>query len=124
MITGLVVADEARIRLKIRGFQGREQEAEAIIDTGYSGSLTLSPTMVAALALRWRSVERGTLANGSECIFQVYDARVVWDGEERAILVDEADTEPLVGMELLRGHELKMHVRPAGKVTIKRLPSK
>ncbi len=54
----------------------------------------------------------------------MYEAKVVWDGKVRQILVDEADTDPLVGMRLLRVHELKMQVRARGKVTIKRLPSR
>jgi predicted aspartyl protease len=62
-------------------------------------------------------VDRGTLADGSECLFDVYDAKVLWDGKVRDILVDEADAEPLVGMRLLKGHELKMQIRARGKVT-------
>lgn len=124
MITGVVQYNEGRIRLNVYGPRGREQEVEAIIDTGYSASLTLPPALVAALALRWQTTDRVTLADGSECIFDVYEASVVWDGKPRQILVDEADTEPLVGMRLLRGHELKMQVRARGKVTIKRLPRK
>jgi clan AA aspartic protease len=122
MITGVVQADEGRIRLKVKGPRGREQEMEAVSDTGYTASLTVPPALVAALGLRWRSVDRGTLADGSECLFDVYEAKVVWDGKVRHTLVDEADADPLVGMRLLRGHELKMQVRPRGKVTIKRLP--
>jgi clan AA aspartic protease len=124
MITGIVQSDEGRIRLKVKGSRGREQEVEAVIDTGYTASLTLSPALVAALSLRWQSVDRGTLADGSECLFDVYEAKVVWDGKVRRVLVDEADTDPLVGMGLLRGYELKMQVRVRGKVTIKRLPSR
>ena len=124
MITGVVKSDEGRIRLKVKGFRGQEQEAEAVIDTGYTASLTLPPVLINALGLRWRSVDRFTLADGSECIFDVYEAKVVWDGKVRQILVDEADTDPLVGMRLLRGRELKMQVRARGKVSIKRLPSR
>ncbi len=122
MITGVVKADEGHIRLKIKGLRGREHEVEASIDTGYTEQLTVPPDLIAALGLRWRSLDRGTLADGSECLFDAYVAKVVWDGKERRILVDEADTDPLVGMALLRGYELRMQVRSRGKVTIKRLP--
>jgi predicted aspartyl protease len=43
MITGAVKSDEARIRVKVRGRRGREQEVEAVIDSGYTGALTLPP---------------------------------------------------------------------------------
>lgn len=122
MISGVVKSDEGRIRLKVKGLRGREQEVEAVIDTGYTASLTLPPAIVAALGLRWQSVDCFTLADGSECIFDVYEAKVVWDGKSRTILVDAADADPLVGMALLSGYELKMQVRPHGKVTIERLP--
>jgi clan AA aspartic protease len=124
MITGVVQSDEGRIRLRVKGLRGREQEVEAVVDTGYTASLTLPPALISALGLRWQTVDRVTLADGSECIFAVYEAKVVWDGKLRRILVDEADTDPLPGMRLLRGHELKMHVRARGKVTIKRLSSR
>jgi clan AA aspartic protease len=122
MITGVVSSDEARIRFKVKGLRGQEQDVEAVIDTGYTASLTLPPAVVATLGLRWQSVERFTLADGSECLLDVYVARVDWDGKVRTILVNEADGDPLVGMRLLRGQELKMQVRARGKVTIKRLP--
>ncbi|HEV3238586.1 MAG TPA: hypothetical protein VGZ25_16485 [Gemmataceae bacterium] len=80
--------------------------------------------VIATLGLHWRSVDRATLADGSTCVFQVYVGKLVWDGKVRTVLVDEAGAAPLVGMRLLRGHELKMQVRARGKVTIKRLPSR
>lgn len=122
MITGVVQALEGRIRLKVRGPRRREQEIEAVIDTGYTAALSLPPALVAALGLRWKSFGRGILADGSECLFDVYAANVVRDGKERPLLVDEVDTDPLVGMTLLGGFELRMQVRSRGKVTIKHLP--
>src|SRR5579872_5708158 len=86
MITGVVKAGEGRIRLRIKGSRGRTREIEAVIDTGYTASLTLPPALIATLGLRWRSVDRGTLADGSECLFDVYEAKVVWDGKLRQIL--------------------------------------
>lgn len=68
MISGVVKSDEGRIRLKIKGMRGREHEIEAVIDTGYTEWLTLPPDLIAALGLRWRSLDRGTLADGSECL--------------------------------------------------------
>lgn len=78
--------------------------------------------MVASLGLRWYSFGRGLLADGSECLFDVYAAKVVGDGKERRVLVDEAGADPLVGMGLMTGYELNVQVRSGGKVTIKRLP--
>lgn len=124
MIIGVVRSDEARVRLTVKGRRGREQEVEAVIDSGFTGALTLPPTLIASLGLRWRSVDRATLADGSTCVFQVYVGKLLWDGKVRPVLVAEANADPLVGMRLLRGHELKIQVRAHGKVTIKRFPSR
>jgi clan AA aspartic protease len=122
MIVGVVQGREPLIPLTIHGFRGRQQEIEALVDTGYTGWLTLPPTVIAALSLRWRTFGHGILADGSVSAFDVYQAKVVWDGRGRRIFVDEFDATPLVGMSLLRGYEYKMQVRARGKVTIKRLP--
>ena len=122
MIVGIVRGREPLIRLTISGFRGRQQEIEAVVDTGYTGWLTLPPSVIGALNLRWQTLGRGILADGSVSLFDVYQAKVVWDGRIRSVFVDEFDATPLVGMALLRGCELKMQVRARGKVTIKRLP--
>ena len=124
MISGVVKSGEGRIHLTVIGFGGQEQHVEAIVDTGYTASLTLPPALIAALGLRWQSMDTARLADGSECIFRVFEAKVLWDKRVRRILVDEANTEPLVGMRLLKGHELRMLVRARGKVTIRRVRRK
>ena len=77
---------------------------------------------VAALSLCWHGLGRGTLADGSEIYFDIFEASVMWDGRRRRIRVQVFDADPLVGMALLKGHELKMQVKSRGRVTIKRLP--
>ncbi len=124
MIMGTVRAREGRIRLVVRGPRRKEREIEAVVDTGYTAYLSLPPATIASLGLVWKSFGRGILADGSECLFDVYESLVIWDGKERRVLVDEADTDPLIGMALLTGYELNMQVRSRGKVTIKPLRSK
>jgi predicted aspartyl protease len=97
MITGVVQSGEGRIPFKVKGRQGREQEVEGVIDTGYTASLTLPPALIRALGLRWQTVDRFKLADGSICLFDVYEAKVMWDGKVRQILVDEADADPRHG---------------------------
>jgi predicted aspartyl protease len=58
MIVGAVNAwREAVIRLPLRGPRGQEQEIELVLDTGFSGSLTLPPALIAvftAIPITWR----------------------------------------------------------------------
>ena len=123
MITGIVtVAREAVISLTVRGPNGQEQEIEAVIDTGFDGSLTLSPALIAALGLPWRRRGRALLADGNESVFDIYEATVIWDGTARRVSVDEVDVMPLVGMALLYGYELTGQIVEGGRVLLKPLP--
>jgi len=123
MITGIVNAHyEATIPLPVRDANGREQEIEAILDTGFDGSLTLPPDIIAALGLPWRTRGLVVLANGTEDQCDIYAATILWDGIPRNILIEAADTDPLVGMALLRGYDVRMRVVKGGSVIIEALP--
>lgn len=122
MITGVVTADhQATIRLTVRRPREQEQEIDAVIDTGFDGALTLPPALISILGLVWRRRGRALLADGSESVFDIYEAIVVWDGEPRRIAVDAADTDPLVGMGLMYGYDLRIQVVDGGTVTIEAL---
>lgn len=125
MITGTVTARDleliARIRLRVKGALGHEREIEAIVDTGFTGALTLPSSLISSPNLAWRSRGSAILANGGIDHFDKYAATVVWDGRPRRILVESADIEPLVGMRLLRGYDLHIQVTNGGSVKIERL---
>jgi clan AA aspartic protease len=123
MISGKVnVYREAVVRLVLQNPQGREREIEAVIDTGFNGFLTLPLDLVSGLALPFRRSGRALLGDGSEITFDVHEAVVLWDGRLRRIAVDIADTDPLLGMGLLYGHEINLQVIEGGDVSIKHLP--
>jgi clan AA aspartic protease len=109
------------IRLTVRGPAGQEQEIEAIIDTGFDGWLSLPSSIIARLGLVWRRRGRALLADGSESVFDIFEATVDWDGEARRIPVDGAETIPLVGMSLLEGYELTVQVQAGGNVMVRSL---
>ncbi len=123
MMTGVVSAYlEALVRITIRGPGGQEQEVETVIDTGFDGALTLPPALITTLGLPWRRRGRALLADGTDTLFDIYEALVVWDGTPRRIAVDAADTDPLIGMSLLYGYELTIQTVQGGSVMIQALP--
>ena len=123
MITGMVNADiEAVIQLVVVGPNRQQRTVDAVIDTGFSGDLTLSTAVIASLSLTWLGRELGILADGSTDLFDVYSAVVLWDGQPRSIEVEAANTQPLVGMNLLHRHSLHMEVVNGGPVQISSLP--
>jgi len=123
MITGIVNANrEAIIRLMVMGPQGHQQEIEAIIDTGFTGFLTLPPLLVTTLGPTWLCRQPGRLADGRVEYFDVYVVTVIWEGQPRIIEVEAADTEPLVGMSLLEHYALRIDILSGGIVTVTALP--
>jgi clan AA aspartic protease len=123
MIRGSVNANwEGIIPVVVLGARGIRKEIEAILDTGFTGQLTLPPLIVDSLALSWLGTEEGILADGSVEVFHVYSASVMWNGQTRLVEVDAIDADPLVGMKLLIRHSLQMDVIPGGIVTIAPLP--
>jgi len=122
MITGTVNADrEAVIRLGVRDVNGHGHDCDAIVDTGFNGWLTLPPGFIAMLGLRWMRVGTAVLADGRQAFFDIYEAAVLWDGQPMMIPVDEAASEPLLGMSLMYGYELNIQTVGGGAVTLKRL---
>lgn len=119
MITGKVNADyEPIIRIAICDKVGKVHERDAVIDTGFDGWLCLPPDFIAELKLNWKRRGRALLADGSESIFDIYAATVVWDRQLLTIPIDEADSDPLVGMSLMEGYELNIQVIDGGMVRL------
>jgi clan AA aspartic protease len=123
VIFGVVNArHELVLRVPVVDASGQEQEVEAVLDTGFTGSLTLPPALVAALGLPWRSRSHVVLADGRVEQYEAHVAEVIWDGTPRTILVQAVDTAPLVGVGLLIGYDLWARVRPGGDVRIEASP--
>ncbi|MBW4661752.1 MAG: clan AA aspartic protease [Drouetiella hepatica Uher 2000/2452] len=121
MITGVVNADfEPIIPLSICRSDGAVFLQDAIVDTGFNGWLSLPPDLITELGLIWKRRGRAILGDGSECVFDVYEAVVVWDGALLTIPVDEADSDPLVGMSLMEGYQLTIQVAEDGLVELRK----
>lgn len=122
MITGVVNGDyEPIIRIFIYSNNGQIYERDAVVDTGFNGWLSLPPDLVVILGLPWQRRGRAILADGSESIFDIYEATILWDGQPVTIPIDEADSDPLIGMSLMEGYELIIQIVDSGTVTIKKI---
>lgn len=96
-------------------------EVEAVIDTGFTGHLTLPAGTVEDLELPREGNVEVELANGEIEEMGVYEARVLWHGRDVAVAVYETDGGPLLGMSLLRGSRLTVEAEPSGEVLIDEL---
>lgn len=124
MMNGIVNQNcEATIRLVVSNESKQRRAIDAVIDTGFTGFLTLPLIVINNLDLRLYSREEGILGDGSTCIFDVYSGLVIWDGEYRYIDVNAAETDPLVGMSLLYGYRIQLDAIEGGIVVIQSLKS-
>jgi clan AA aspartic protease len=123
MIRGTVNSNnEAVLPLRVRGPGGTELDVDAIIDTGFTGSITLPPAIISALNLTGQSQVATRLGDGTMCYLDAYDVEIEWDGVWITVVVWEIDATPLLGMGLLTGHEMFIEFVPGGVVDITKLP--
>lgn len=124
MMQGIVDQNcEATIRLVVGNADAGRQVIDAVIDTGFTGFLTLPMSVLTNLNLWAYRREQGILGDGSTCIFDVYRGLVIWDGEFQQVDINESETTPLVGMSLLYGYRMQLDAIEGGTVTIQALSS-
>lgn len=122
MMTGTVNGNnEAILLLRVAG-PTNSAVVSAVIDTGFSGYLTVPPALAAALGLVYVMRGASTLADGSSDDYDVYRLDIEWFGVTRRFLVSAVGVEVLLGMSLLTGCELRVEVAPGGAIEVRRLP--
>ncbi len=100
---------------------GRPQSVELVLDTGFTGYLTLPPESISQLELTSVGQRTFELANGELFDFQVYLGSVSWHGLPSDVLVLQSDSDPLLGMALLWGSRVTMDALNDGEVGIEEL---
>jgi clan AA aspartic protease len=122
MIIGVMTANrEAVIHMLVRGSRGQERQVEAVIDTGFTGFLTLPVGLITDLALSFAGTTQATLGDGSEVHMDAFEATVLWDHQERSVVVLAAEGGTLVGMAMLSGYRVTLEVKDGGSVIIEAL---
>ena len=103
------------VTLDIRESVEPYSEQNFVLDTGYTGSLTLPDDLIRRLGLtRFDEVEM-IQANGDKLIAGVYLLRIVWNEQEKVVA---AEGDPLLGMELLNENRITIEARYGGSVLI------
>jgi clan AA aspartic protease len=119
MITGRVTTQrEVVVRLSILDTAQQPHDVDAVMDTGFNGFLTLPRALMQTLQLPLAGNRRVTLGDGSTVVLDLYLATVLWDTQPREVLVLAAEGGSLMGMAMLYGHRVILHVVDNGDVFI------
>ena len=118
MVGRLTDENEFLFPLVLRNEDGEELEVQAVLDTGFSGSLVPPGEVVRRLALRQDDVERVLLADGSMTRFSAHEVTVVWDDEDRTVTALGSGGDVLIGVQLLRGSVTLLEAIEGGDITI------
>ncbi len=108
-----------RVRLQVRGPDGYQVGVTAVVDTGFTGRLTLPDATIADLGLVLVMFVPAYTADGRRHEVGLYDAEIEWGGDWLPVRVTAAGgTEVLLGVGLLYGHRLQIDVVSGGAVEI------
>ena len=118
MASGVVRGLVPIVAVSIMAKDGALRRFQAVMDTGFTGTVALPAPDVERLGLSNPQPERVRFANGESGGCDVYQANVIWDGEEMSVDIYAIGVEPLVGMALLRGNRVTMDVAEGGAVVI------
>lgn len=113
------------------GDNKRLKSIKAVIDTGFTGDLTVPKAVIEELGFGLRGIQEVVLGDGSTQFFEMYVGSVIWDGQMKRVEVNAAETDALIGMGLLaligmgllEDYKLEMECKPSGEVRITSLPA-
>ena len=109
---------EPRVSIQISGRDRVFYTEEVVVDTGFTGYLTLPESVIKRLNLISYGQRPATLANGERQMFDIYGALIRWHERLRPAIVHSTDGSPLIGMSLLSGSRLVVESWEGGRVAI------
>ena len=120
MIEGTVNAiNEAIVAIPVLGPYGQYKEEDFVIDTGFTGFLSLTPALVTELGLTLSGTVDARLADGKEVTLLTCHVYVIWDGSIERVRAGALDSAPTTGTSLLDGYDLIIQFREGGRVLIR-----
>ncbi|HZO91708.1 MAG TPA: clan AA aspartic protease [Chthonomonadaceae bacterium] len=117
-MTGRVLNLHALVPVTFRLPNRSDLAIEFVVNTGYTGFLTLPPAAIAALGLPFEYDIPANLADDTEVFVPVHSATILWNGKEREVRVLAIGKRPLLGTAFMGGKELLVQFADNGLVTL------
>jgi len=119
ILSGVVSAQrQPLVRLVVRGPRGQEQTIEALLDSGFNGTLALPEAVISAMGWEYRRAKKIMIADGSAVDVAEYRGRILWEGIERPVAVIATGLQPIVGMALPYGYRITIDMVDGGEVRV------
>jgi clan AA aspartic protease len=118
VMNGYVTDHHALLGITFRTLAQTDIEIEYVIDTGFTGYLTMPLSAIQSLGLTFLRRMPANLADDSTIFVEVYLATILWAGEEKEVEVLATGRRPLVGTMLLDGYEMTVQFADQGLVTV------
>ena len=119
---GFVTPDfKAAVRVTLIDERDLLHETEVFVDTGFNGDLSLPHAVLHDAGASFLEETIVQLADGHSVTFAVYVVLVEWSGTQRRVEAFATSGDPVLGMRLLEGSELRIEVKSGGAVTIEPL---
>lgn len=119
MITGIVNEDrEPVILLEFSGTNGVTETVEVVVDTGYNGTVTVTPEINDRLKLPFKETRFYELGDGVVAELPIHIVTILWDGQKRDVDATVTEGGSLLGMSLLDDCTLFIDGRIGGEVRI------
>ena len=109
---------EAWVALPIMDAYGEPQRFQVIVDTGFTGWLTLPEADIRRLGLTGGGNRDTVTASGNMERFDYYETWVLWHGVCMKLRFFQSIDQPLLGMELLEGSRVAVDAWDGGEVVI------
>ena len=96
---------------------GEVHTVDMVLDSGFNGDLSLPVEFIRRLGFQYYDDIELKLADGEVVEFRVWEGRVNLHGRTRRVMAVEAESELLVGMNLLWRNRITIDVHANGPVT-------
>ena len=121
MPRGAVIGGQAVVPLQVVDQSGSLHDVDFVVDTGFAGYVVLPSDLVARFDLHPVNATFVRLAGNVRVETDVFELTLLWNDEEVPLEAIMLDGDPMLGMSLLRGNELRMQIEDGGAVEIEPL---
>lgn len=119
MVVGSVTSDrQIVVPIELHCPPSGSLTLDAVVDTGFTGYLTLSRDVIRKLNAKAVGTRHAILGDGSHAELDSYLITVNWQGFRRSIVAIESESEPLLGMTLLWNNRVTFEAVDGGAVSI------